>query len=250
MVILSSSPIELGLAPQKPKGKVRLGGAEPAELTPVMATQSQTVDPSGSALGRAPSTDETARASYRLEDAERPGSNSKPVALFELGNRSNLDNIEQKEWEPLPRPLVIDSGAGETVIPNNWFIAHPTVLSPGSMAKDFYTTADGTEVYNEGQKQLLMCTPDGRSSRKMTFQVAAVNKALGSVSQIVDSNHRVTFDCDEYGRDISHIENKNSGEKMWLRRVNGVYVLDMLVAPPALNTEPPGNQGFGRQGAP
>ena len=222
--VTSSAPIELGCAPQ-------------------------TVDPSVSTMGRAPGTDEIARANYMIEDAERQGSNSKPVDLFELGGERSLNEIEQQEWVPLPRPLVIDSGAGETVIPRQWFSAHPLEPSAGSLAQDFYTTADGTKVYNEGQRQLLMCTPDGRSTRKMTFQVAKVNKALGSVSQMVDSQHRVIFDSDDYGRDISYIENKKSGEKMWLRRENGVYVLDMLVAPPSLNKEPPGDQGFGRQGA-
>ena len=77
-----------------------------------------------------------------------------------------------------------------------------------------------------------MCTQDGRSTRRMTFQVAKVNKALGSVSQMVDNQHRVIFDSDDCGREISFIENKKNGEKMWLRRGNGLYGLDTRVAPP------------------
>ena len=145
---------------------------------------------------------------------------------------------------------MIDSGAGETVIPKHWFMAHPTVPSAGSMAEALYTSADGTKVDNEGQTELLMCTPDGKSARKMTFQVAKVNKALGSAGQMVDSQHRVVFDCDDYGRDISFIENKATRERIWLRRENGVYVLDMLVAPPTKGNDPPQSPGFGRQGPP
>ena len=85
----------------------------------------------------------------------------------------------------------------------------------------------------------------------MTFQVAKVNKALGSVSEMVDSRHKVVFDSDDFGRDISYIENKATREKIWLRRENGIYVLDTLVAPPTSPKspkKPPEHQGFGRHG--
>ena len=68
-----------------------------------------------------------------------------------------------------------------------------------------------------------------RLDREMTFQLAKVNKALGSVSQMVSSGHKVVFDMDNYGRDRSFIENKSNKERMWLRKEHGMYVLDMLV---------------------
>ena len=105
-------------------------------------------------------------------------------------------------------------------------------------------------MYNEGQRELFMCTPDGQSVKKMTLQIAKVSKALGSVSQMVDHGHRVVFDTGWNGTDISYIENKQSKERTWLRRENGVYVLDMLVAPPNFQ---PGNEKssvFSRWGAP
>ena len=61
----------------------------------------------------------------------------------------------------------------------------------------------------------------------MTFQVAKVNKALGSVSKIVANGNRVIFD--QRG---SFIENTWTKDRIWLREDNGVYVLDMIVAPP------------------
>ncbi len=70
----------------------------------------------------------------------------------------------------------------------------------------------------------------------MIFQVAAVNKALGSVSQIVANGNRVIFDPTG-----SFIQNVENGEKLWLREANGVYVLDVLVAPPE---HPPNNKGL------
>ena len=68
--------------------------------------------------------------------------------------------------------------------------------------------------------------------RKMDFQVTNVTKALGSVSRMVRHGNRVVFDMDESGVSNSYIEKKDTGEKLWLRERNGVYVLDLLVAPP------------------
>ena len=141
----------------------------------------------------------------------------------------------------MPRPLVIDSGAAETVIPGDWFPGHRTEESEGSRNGIYYTTVDGTPVHNEGQKTLTLCTPDGFQTRQMTFQVAGVNKALGSVSKMVHSGNRVVFD-----KSGSYIENVRSKDRLWLREDNGVYVLDMPVAPSDADahTEPV----FGRPG--
>ena len=61
----------------------------------------------------------------------------------------------------------------------------------------------------------------------MTFQVAQVGKALGSVSKIVHSNNnRVVFDPEG-----SYIESLSEGSVLPLSEHNGVYVLDVWVAP-------------------
>ena len=226
-----------------------------------------TAIPTGPAATRsimvwAPSTDEQACTRSQEEHAQRHGAKAKPpgevgqwkgrlgISVLDVhrGGGAGINEIEQNGWEPMPRPLVVDSGAGETVLPENWCKAYALEKSPGSEANDFYTTADGTPVYNQGQKKLLLSTLDGRSVRKMTFQVAKVSKALGSVSQMVDGGNRVTFDVDAQGRDISCIENKQSGERIWLRRENGVYVLDMLVGPPSQANDQTNSPGFARQG--
>ena len=98
-------------------------------------------------------------------------------------------------------------------------------------------------MLNEGEKTLTLATQGG-GMRQMTFQLAAVNKALGSVSQIVGNGNRVVFEPSG-----SFIQNLNTGEKLWLRENNGVYVLDVLVGPP--DGIPSGGQvtpGFRRPG--
>ena len=62
----------------------------------------------------------------------------------------------------------------------------------------------------------------------MTFHVADVTKILASVSRMVSTGHRIVFDSPEVG---SYIENKQSWKHIKLRQGNGVYLLDMWVAP-------------------
>ena len=59
--------------------------------------------------------------------------------------------------------------------------------------------------------------------RGLTAQVADVNKALLSVSRLVKGGHRVVFD------DESYIEDKLTGERMWLTEEKGMYALTLWV---------------------
>ena len=87
-------------------------------------------------------------------------------------------------------------------------------------------TADGTEIHNLGARKLTLSTLDWRHVRDMEFQVTDVHKALGSVSSMVRKGNRVVFDPEG-----SFVENIHTGDRMPLREDNGVYVLDVLVAP-------------------
>ena len=111
----------------------------------------------------------------------------------------------------MPQPLAVDSGAAETARPRTWFPNHKKVESEGSKRGVFHTTADGSTVENEGKKTPLMSMSDG-------FQVANVNKALGSVSKMVRNGNRVVFDTSG-----SYIENKMTNDVLWLRVRDGVF---------------------------
>ena len=117
-------------------------------------------------------------------------------------------------------------------MPVDWLTSHPLTQSDGSRANDFYTTADGSKVYNEGQRRWDVCTLNGQQRRTLTFHVARVKKALGSVSQMVKNGSKFVFDQDSSGKETSYIQNKRNNEKIWLRQENGVYVLDPMVALP------------------
>ena len=89
----------------------------------------------------------------------------------------------------------------------------------------------------------------------MTFQVADVSKALGSASNILRHGNSIVMDMTEDGKDLAYIQNKKTGQQMWMRQRNGVYVLDLLVAPPSDTEDPKGqnstqqlaNMGRGRR---
>ena len=85
-------------------------------------------------------------------------------------------------------------------MPVDWLTSHPLTESDGSRANDFYTTTDGSKVYNEGRRKLDVCTFDGQQRRSMTFQVARVKKALGSVSQMVKNGNKLVFDQGSCGK--------------------------------------------------
>ena len=129
-------------------------------------------------------------------------------------------------------------------MPVDWLTSHPLTESDGSRANDFYTTADGSKVYNEGQRKLDVCTLDGQQRRSMTFQVARVKKALGSVSHMVRNGNKLVFDQDSSGKDTSYIQNKRTNEKIWLRQ----DVLDLMVAPPQRSNDRSTDPHFHRQG--
>ena len=64
------------------------------------------------------------------------------INFFEKGN-TDLCKLQLNTWALLPKPLVVGSGAGETVMPVAWLTSHLLTESDGSRANDFYTTADG-----------------------------------------------------------------------------------------------------------
>ena len=81
--------------------------------------------------------------------------------------------------------------------------------------------------------------------RDMNFEVCDVTRALGSVSQMCRSGHRVIFNppWDDAGSYIQHVE---TGQKMWLTEKDGIYLLDVRIAPE--NKQAANKQDFGRPG--
>ena len=57
-----------------------------------------------------------------------------------------------------------------------------------------------------------------------------MNKALGSISYLVDNGYRIVFDKDEKtGKDMSMMYHKESKAAARFRRVKNVWVLDAII---------------------
>jgi hypothetical protein len=135
-----------------------------------------------------------------------------------------------------------DSGAGESVLPKNWF---PEVECKKSEEHNTsYAAADGTLLPNEGKKTLTGLTTSGKKMR-MDWQLADITKPLASVSRLCERGHRVVFDDAEEGGGF--IEHKTTGARTALRKSRGVYEFDVWVKLPETPTQT-GGSSFRRQG--
>ena len=86
-----------------------------------------------------------------------------------------------------------------------------------------YEVANGVRIDNEGEKRFSASSDEG-VERTLTAQVCDVNKALLSVKKVVSAGNRVVFD--DSG---SYIEDKATGELMWLQESNGMYKLKLWI---------------------
>ncbi len=76
------------------------------------------------------------------------------------------------------------------------------------------------------------CVSDEGVERVLTCQVCEVSKGLLSVKKLTAAGHRVVMD-----ENVAFIEDKTTGEKIWLEEVGGMYALRLWV--------PTGFQGQG-----
>ena len=79
-------------------------------------------------------------------------------------------------------------------------------------------------------RSTLSSRPKTESATRGFFQIAEVNKVLASVSSLVDTGHRVTFEEDDVtGLDMSYIVDKSSGECIKMHRERNVWTIDTFV---------------------
>ena len=132
-----------------------------------------------------------------------------------------VNAIQDSEWEEID--LAVDSGASETVIGECMLAGVETQEGPASKRGVQYEVANGIRIPNLGEKHFRGYTDEGMP-RTLKAQVCEVNKALLSVSKLVQMGNRVVFDSQG-----SYIEDQTTKEKMWLREQGGMYMLKMWV---------------------
>ena len=128
-------------------------------------------------------------------------------------------NMIGEKSEDLPFPVIIDSGACASVMPTSWCSHVPLRETPQSQAGEYYRAANGQKIYHEGEKLVSVMTQEG-SLRDMRFTVCDVATALGSVSQMCRTGHRVVFNP-PWSEEGSYIEQEAAGERLWLQEGRG-----------------------------
>ena len=86
-----------------------------------------------------------------------------------------------------------------------------------------YEVANGVRIANEGEQKFAGSSEEG-VERTLTAQVCDVNKALLSVRKVVAAGNKVVFN--DSG---SYIEDKTTGERMWMSEQNGMYMLKLYI---------------------
>ena len=130
----------------------------------------------------------------------------------------------------LRRGITMDSGAARNVMPRK-MVRDKSQIRPseGSKRGAHYVAANNGRIPNEGEYDFAFFTSEG-VPETMTFQIAEVNKALGSISYLVDHGYRVVFDRNPVsGRDMSCMTHKESNKVSRFRRDRNVWVLDAAV---------------------
>ena len=145
----------------------------------------------------------------------------------------------------LKRGITMDSGAGNSVMPRRMVIQKDQIReSEGSKNGVQYVAANNGRIPNEGEYDLKFSTTEG-NKQCLTFQIAEVNKALCSISNLVDRGYKVVFDKNvKTDQDTSHMIHKKTGVITRYRRTRNVWVLDAFVDIDGGDN----NQGFRRRG--
>lgn len=115
-------------------------------------------------------------------------------------------NMTGSCWESLPFPIIVDSGACASVMSTGWCDHVLLKENQQSRAGEFFRAANGQKIHNHGERTVSIMTREG-TMRDMRFTVCDVSKAIGSVSQMCKTGHRVVFNppWDPEGPFIQHV---------------------------------------------
>ena len=132
-----------------------------------------------------------------------------------------INRIDEEGWEEIE--FAVDSGASENVMGEDMLRSVEVKEGEAARRGVEYEVANGVRIPNLGEKTFVGFTDTG-VRRNLKVQVCDVNKGLLSVSRVVQHEHRAVFDSDG-----SYLEDKATGEKLWLQEKGGMYVLKLWV---------------------
>ena len=151
-----------------------------------------------------------------IQCLERAASTEQAV-LCEV-RRAKDTQVEYQKVEAL-----VDSGATDSVIPTKMLSEFGTTPGEASLGGVIYSTADGGQIPNLGERKVGFRTREGHDCSTV-FQVADVKRPLLSVTALASKGNKVAFDST--GGTITHTATSRVTR---FRRQGGVYILDMWV---------------------
>ena len=127
------------------------------------------------------------------------------------------------------RGITMDTGAHHNVMPRRMIGRRRIRPSPGSRAGMKYVAAGGAKIMNEGEVDMPFESLEGHR-QSMVFQIAEVNKPLGSVAYFVDDAFRVVYDKNmKTGEDLSYMIHKPTRTVYRFRRERNIWIMDAIV---------------------
>ncbi|CAK0910355.1 unnamed protein product, partial [Prorocentrum cordatum] len=120
----------------------------------------------------------------------------------------------------------IDSSAAVAATPRALGTDYPITERPSGAR---CLSATGEPIPDEGQRELMAQT--GGALRGIRARVTGVRRPLPSVFDLVKSGHRVVFEQDQHGNDISHAVHIESGKTARFTRRHRTWDLDASIVP-------------------
>ena len=129
----------------------------------------------------------------------------------------------------LKRAIAMDTVAHHNVMPRRMAGKRTVTQSPGSKRGLHYVAAGNERISNEGEINFEFQSLEGHKET-FVFQIAAVNKALGSVACVVDRAFRVVYDKNmETAQDLTYMCHKPTKNAFRFQRERNVWILDAIV---------------------
>ena len=119
--------------------------------------------------------------------------------------------------------MAVDSGAGETVIPEDAVCSVAVTEGEAKRRGTQYEVADGKLLDNLGEKRLEVVSEEG-GRKKMVAQVCGVNKALLSVRKVTAAGNTCVFK-----KGYGWIEEDATGERIYMEERNGMYMVKLWI---------------------
>ena len=120
--------------------------------------------------------------------------------------------------------ITVASAAEESVCPEEWGKDMFGTLGFGESGRMDFRAANGSRIGHFGRRRATFRGKGKKGMLGMEFQVAEVKKPLAAVWRICEKGNRVCFGP---GEQDNFVENLKNGEKMFMKRVGGSYVLEV-----------------------